>query len=258
MTVYFPLLMIAFCVGTTLAWKEAGKNGISEKFILNAAVIIVISALLGSKLFHVLFDGLLDYYVRKPWNALALWRGGQVFYGGLIFASASAFFYCRYSKVSFLKTADLFAPGIALGLAITRIGCYFAGCCYGKLSEMPWAIQYGHGFPATNFHIRMKWISPEARFSLPIHPTQLYSVAANLAIFLFLWFIVRKRKKTDGYVFLWFLVLYGVLRSVIEIFRADPRGTVIWDWLSTSQAISAIFFVGGLVLFPVLRRKKKT
>ncbi|RJO66494.1 MAG: prolipoprotein diacylglyceryl transferase, partial [Myxococcales bacterium] len=252
MPVYFAMLMIAFCLGTTLAWVEARRKGLSERAILNLSLLIVFSALLGSKLFHVLFDGLSAYYVENPLEPLAFWRGGQVYYGGFLFAVLAAWGYCHLRSLPFWAVADCYSPAIALGLAFTRIGCFVSGCCYGKPTDSMVGIQYGRGYPATNAQIRDGLIAQDSTASLPIHATQLYESAGCFLIFLLLWFIYRKKQKADGGAFLLFGILYGIIRFMIEFLRDDPRGTIFLSWLSTSQAISLAVIGASMVAWRYL------
>jgi phosphatidylglycerol:prolipoprotein diacylglycerol transferase len=139
------------------------------------------------------------------------------------------------------QTADVTAPSIALGQTFGRLGCFSAGCCYGAASDLPWAVTFRH--PET--------LAPPG---VPLHPTQLYSAAANLLIFLFLWGL-RKRKRFAGQLFSFYLLLYGLSRFVVEGFRGDFRGSTVLDLLSISQVLglcSAVVGLLGLILLPRL------
>ena len=126
------------------------------------------------------------------------------------------------------------APPLAIGHAIGRMGCFFAGCCYGKAFDLPWSVTF------TN---------PDslASVNIPLHPTQLYSFVANLLIFIFLWFF-RKRKRYDGQLFWIYVFLYGVSRFLIEIFRGDFRGNFLFEILSISQVIGAFMALIAFVM----------
>jgi len=237
MFVYFPMLVLAYIAGMTLAWNETRRLGISQRAFLDMSLCGFLAALFGSKLAHVLFDGFLPYYLRNPWEVLIVWRGGQVFYGGLICGLGAALIIGYHRRVPFWKTLDALAPAIMLGLAIGRIGCVMAGCCFGKATLLPWGIQYGVGYPATRSQIAHGLISPEARYSLPIHPTQLYESGFALLLCIMGILLVRRRALKEGVVFIIILNLYAVGRFCIEFLRADQRGSIA-HWLSTSQAIS--------------------
>lgn len=135
------------------------------------------------------------------------------------------------------------APSLAIGHSIGRLGCFFAGCCYGKACDLPWAVTF------TN---------PDslAPIGVPLHPTQLYSALTNLFIFIFLCFF-RGRKKFDGQLFWIYVLLYGVARSILEIFRGDFRGEPVFGILSVSQTIGCIMAVFAVVMLIYLRGRAR-
>ena len=153
----------------------------------------------------------------------------------------------RGYRLSFWKVSDAFAPGVALGQAVGRQGCFAAGCCWGRPTDAPWGVEFGEaghavtGVPA----------------GIHLHPTQLYESAAALVIFLALYGLHR-RKRFDGQVVAAYAVLYGLTRFAVEFFRDDPRGDILGlttlTGLSTSQLISLLVVAGGLV-FLLLRRR---
>jgi phosphatidylglycerol:prolipoprotein diacylglycerol transferase len=176
-----------------------------------------------------------------------LWRGGLAYYGGLLLATAYAYYFTRKHRISFWRIADLAAPPILLGLFFGRLGCYLNGCCYGKetpglfgmrfpIGSTPWRAQY-------DAHL----IQPGQEM-LPVHPTQLYESIGCLFLFAFTYYFVRPRRRKEGEVLGAMLMSYGVLRSLCEIFRNDERG-VLLGFLSTSQLISVPLFAFGLYLF---------
>jgi phosphatidylglycerol:prolipoprotein diacylglycerol transferase len=152
-----------------------------------------------------------------------------VFYGGLIAAAVVAFWYMKGHRLPVWKLTDLISPLIALGLSCGRIGCFLAGCCYGKETSLPWAVVFRN---------------PDslARLNVPLHPTQLYDAANGFVLFFFLTWM-EKRKTFEGQIFWLFLFLYSITRFFIEIFRGDPRGFLFTDVLSTSQAIGILLAI---------------
>lgn len=186
------------------------------------------------------------------------WAGGLTYYGGFICAVAAAWFAARRWKWPFLKLTDLTAPMIALGLAFGRLGCFLAGCCFGKRTDMPWGIRFPQYSDAYRHHrelfpgdLSLQHDLLGAWASLPVHPTQLYELVGALAIFAFLWFYRRKRIAYDGQAIAFLLIAYGILRFIIEIFRDDDRGGFI---LSTSQWISIPLIMIGVIL--IVRGRK--
>lgn len=189
---------------------------------------------------------------RDCFRALMFWSGGLTYYGGLILACVTAFFFSRRRKLPFLAMSDLAAPLIALGLAFGRLGCFLAGCCFGKPTDMPWGVRFPEMSDAFKHHresfaeaLSQQYAETGIWSSLPVHPTQLYECAGALAIFAFLWFCRRKRIAFGGQALGEFMISYAALRFVIEIWRDDARGGYI---LSTSQLISVPVFALGLGL----------
>ncbi|MBX7147621.1 prolipoprotein diacylglyceryl transferase [bacterium] len=242
---YGALVATAFLVGLWWSKTEAKRVGLSPERVLDLFFYIVLSAIIGSRLLYVVAS--VPQWWKDPMVFVRFWEGGLVFYGGLIGAVATSVYYTRKHDLPFFKVADVFAPGIAIGHAIGRLGCFAAGCCFGKpASPDAW---YAVIFPLTDFAI--------APHDHPVYPTQLFESFGELCIFLFLmWF--RRKKTFDGEVFLMYLIIYPILRSVLEIYRGDTiRGFVVEGVLSTSQFISIIWFVMALILwFSILKRKK--
>ncbi len=239
---YGFFIAVGFVVAVILAALKVRRSnsGISFENIVDLFFYTVLSALIGSRLLFVLVN--FDLYHQNPLQIFKIWEGGLVFYGGLIPAAIVAFGYMRWHRLPAWKLADLISPLIALGLSFGRIGCFFAGCCYGKETSLPWAIVFRH---------------PDslARLNVPLHPTQLYDAANGLAIFFFLnW--MEKRKSFDGQIFWLFLFFYSMTRFIIEIFRGDPRGFLFGDLLSTSQGIGILLAILSVfMLFYVKKRR---
>jgi phosphatidylglycerol:prolipoprotein diacylglycerol transferase len=205
--------------------------------ILDLCFYLLIASILGGRLLYVVVE--YKYFLANPIEMLKFWKGGLVYYGGLIAAVGVGWLCMKKFQLPFWKTADVLAPSIAIGQAIGRWGCFFAGCCYGVRTDMPWGITF------TN---------PDslAPLGVPLHPTQIYLSLNALLIFgVLLW--VQKRKRFDGQVLLTYGILYSIGRFIIEFFRGDDRGYAIPDTLSTSQFIG-LFILGLSILFWVRRR----
>ena len=245
---YGVLVALAFMVGsywTTHEAKIAPKPAaITPDQVLDLSFYIILAALAGSRVLYIIVDW--DRYASHPLDVLKIWEGGLVFYGGLIGAMLISLWYFKKHRLRFLKVADLFMPGVALGHAIGRLGCLSAGCCYGRESQ---------GFP-------LSIIFPQNHFSLApagvsLFPSQLMESATALAIFFTLIFM-RKKKKFDGQIFLSYIVLYGISRSILEVFRGDSlRGFLIPNWLSTSQFISGCLIIIAIIIYRQLRKKQE-
>jgi phosphatidylglycerol:prolipoprotein diacylglycerol transferase len=187
--------------------------------------------------------------------AVKVWRGGLAFYGGFLFATAFGLYYARKHRLGMWRMADLAAPWIAMGLALTRMGCFLNGCCFGQPSNLPWAVHFPSNKALEEAQEKAGQIALGAQ-SLPVHPTQLYLAGLNLLTFLALYFWFRPRKRFDGEVFAWLLIGKGVFRSLVEVWRADERG-VLFGWLSTSQMLSLPLVALGIWMLVRHRRAQE-
>ncbi|GAB6062978.1 prolipoprotein diacylglyceryl transferase [Deferrisoma palaeochoriense] len=233
LTVYTYGLFVAlgFFAALWVAGREAERLGLEPRKVQDLGLVVLIAALVGARLFYVLVEW--EYFVEHPWQVFEIWKGGLVFYGGFVVAALASLAYVRHAGLPVWPTGDAVAPGLALGQALGRIGCFFAGCCYGAECDLPWAVTFTDP----------RGLAP---LNLPLHPTQLYSALGNLAIFLVLYLGFRKRWGGTGRVFGLYLVLYPAFRFVVEFFRNDPRGAL--GPLSTSQALGIPLFLFGLWL----------
>src|ERR687887_1144371 len=238
---YGLLLAAAYLLGLKLAMTRAEKRGLDHNRVLDLGIYIIISALIGAKLLLLVTD--FSTFRNDPRELLTLARSGGVFYGGLILAVTVALLYIRRVGLPLWTTCDVFAPGIALGHAIGRFGCLFAGCCYGKETSKPWGITFTDPFAATNVGTPL---------GVPLHPTQLYEAGAELVILILLLTTERKGHPYPGRTFWLYMLLYAVSRFIIEFFRGDDRGTV---WMfSTSQFISILLAPLAVVMLVYLAR----
>jgi phosphatidylglycerol:prolipoprotein diacylglycerol transferase len=188
------------------------------------------------------------YYTRSPGQVFSILQSGGVFYGGLIGGVAVAWWYVRRYRLPGWQTADALAPGLILGQAIGRIGCFAAGCCWGKPASVPWAVTF------TSLYASRQVGTP---LDTPLHPTQIYESLACFLIFLVLLWIAS-RKRFHGQVVLAYVTLYSVARFGIEFLRGDPdRGTWFRGALSTSQVIALLLLLGVALVFPRLHRTQR-
>jgi phosphatidylglycerol:prolipoprotein diacylglycerol transferase len=236
---YGFLIAVGFIVGILLAKKEAARLGRDPEMIMDLSFYIIISAIVGSRLVYVLTSP--EIFIHDPLEMFKIWNGGLVFYGGFIMSLITAIVYVKRKRLSLWETADIIAPAIAIGQFFGRLGCFSAGCCYGKICDLPWAVTFRH---------------PDslAPVGLPLHPTQLYHSFANLLIFFLLWSF-RKKTKFQGQLFWIYVSVYGAVRSFLEIFRNDFRGHVFFNIFSVSQVIGGIMVITGIVMLMILNRK---
>ncbi len=244
---YGVLLALAFLVALVVAARLAAKDGLPRERVYDLGLWMLLAALIGSKVLMLWTE---PGYRENLWQLLSLdfLRSGGVFYGGLIGAVVTGYFLVRRYKLPWWKTADAFAPGIALGQSIGRLGCFAAGCCWGKPTTLPWGVRFtekGHEITGVPIDVHL-------------HPTQLYESLATLALFFFLLWLHRRR-RFSGQVILFYAVLYGAIRFLIEFVRDDPRGDIAGltslTGLSTSQMISLLVGLFGLILLIVRWRR---
>jgi phosphatidylglycerol:prolipoprotein diacylglycerol transferase len=232
---YGVLLAAAYLIGLYMAARRARAAGLDANKVLDLGIWVIIKALL----FVVEFE-----QFTSSWDEfMTLLRSGGVFYGGLIAAVLVCIYQLRKHKLPLWTSGDLFAPGIALGYMVGRLGCLMAGCCYGKPTDVAWAITFTD--PAANLNVGTP-------LNVPLHPTQVYESAAGLIIFGLLLLIERRGRSFPGRTFWLFVLLYSISRFVIEFYRGDDRGMVAA--LSTSQLISIVLAPLSLIMLWYLSR----
>jgi len=224
---YGVLLAAAYLLGLQLALTRAKARGLDSTRVMDLGIYIIISALVGAKLLLLVTN--FQAFKANPAELFNLFREAGVFYGGLILAVVVALLYIRRVGLPLWTTCDVFAPGIALGHVVGRFGCLFAGCCFGKPTNVPWAITFKDPFAASNVGTPL---------GVPLHPTQLYEAGAELLILIFLLRTEKLGRKFPGRTFWLYMLLYAISRYIIEFYRGDERGTV--GPFSTSQFISLL------------------
>lgn len=241
---YGVLLAAAYLIGLQLAVVRARRAGIDPAKVMDLGIYLIIAALVGAKLMLIAVD--FDYFRQQPRELLSLVRAGGVFYGGLIAAVAVGYFLVRRYKLNIWSTGDLMAPGIALGHVVGRFGCLLAGCCYGRPTDVGWAITFTN--PIANANVGTP-------LNIPLHPTQLYDAGAELLILGVLLLTERKGKPFAGRTFWLYIGLYAISRFIIEYYRGDiQRGTVFGN-MSTSQFVSLLLVPAALAMLWFLRRQ---
>ena len=241
---YGVLVAIGFLVGLFLASRLARRSGFNPDKITNLGVYVFLAAIFGAKAFMILHN--LDYYVERPGQILSLssLQAGGVFYGGLLAALGTAVWFCRKHGLPPLATADTFAPALAIGHSIGRLGCFAAGCCWGKPSTLPWAVEFTDPLAREFVGVPL---------NIHLHPTQLYESFGTLAIGLFLlWYFGRPHRA--GAIIGLYLLLYSAFRLGVEFLRAEAERTFpMGGPLSSTQWVAAGLVIAGIVL--LLRRR---
>jgi phosphatidylglycerol---prolipoprotein diacylglyceryl transferase len=257
---YGLLLAIAFITGLFVMSRLAKRDGLPQERVYDLGLWVLASSLIGSKLLMIITEWNV-YYRDHPGQIFSLdfFRSGGVFYGGFVGALIASVVAMRIYKLPWWRTADAFAPGIAIGQAIGRLGCYSAGCCWGEPTTSAIGVQFkerGHeitGVPTIVAHLtdpvqREIWANKLGGLLAPLklHPVQLYETAATFVIFLIL-LAVTGRRRFHGQVMLVYALLYAIARFTIEFWRDDPRGEIFN--LSTSQFIAVLLFIGSLIAY---------
>ena len=223
---YGLLVATGFLVAILLASSRAEKEGLDSQKVLDLCFYVMVSALLGARLLYVIVE--YRYFLDSPLEIFKFWKGGLVFYGGLILGVLISLWYLKRNQMPMWKTADLLAPSIALGQLIGRWGCFFAGCCYGKKTDVAWGITFTDP----------RSLAP---LEISLHPTQVYLSLNAVFIFIFLMWL-SKRKVFDGQILWSYGILYSIGRFLIEYFRGDDRGFPVEQVLSTSQFVGVFIF----------------
>ncbi len=239
---YGVLIATAFLIALWLAVSQARKRGIAYDKIVDQAFYTLVAGLAGSRLFFIATNW--PYYAAHPLDIVKIWEGGLVFYGGVLLALPTAVWLAKKEALPLWEAADIWAPPIALGHAIGRLGCFCAGCCYGKPAEgLPWAVIFSN---------------PDslALKGVPLHPSQLYESAGEVLNFLIL-IALRRRQTFNGQLFWVYILNYSIIRSVVEIFRGDEVRGFIAGGVSISQGISMVMFVSSLAMLRTLGRGRR-
>jgi len=202
---YGVMLAISFILGIVLALRRARRTGLDTTMMSNVCLLILFSSIIGSRVLHVWEHA--GSYQGQAARALSIWEGGLSMLGGIVLAIAVSFVYVKAKGASFRRVADVAVPSLALGLFLTRLGCFLNGCCFGLACDLPWAVTFppisaaGLQFPGT-----------------PIHPTQLYGALTGLVILAVL-LLAERRPRPAGYLAGLFFVLYASGRFLVEFVR---------------------------------------
>lgn len=231
---YGVLVAAGVLLGLWYARRQAPRAGLDPEKVWNLGIYLVLVALLLAKIWLVLSAW--DYYSRNPREIFSIqtFQSGGTFYGGILGAILTIVLYTYFQKMPVIPVLDTFAAAIPLGHAIGRLGCFAAGCCYGKPTNVPWAV---------TFHSELAGQLAGTPLGIHLHPTQLYESSAELLNFLFLVWL-GKRQRFTGQMMGTYFILYGVERGIIEFFRGDPGRTLLFH-----GSVSLMQFVSlGLIL----------
>lgn len=247
---YGIMIATAFLAGMWTASRRGLRNGLNPSHIQDVAIWLLVGGIVGARALHVA-SYWEDFQGKGILEIFKIQNGGLVFYGGAIGAAIAGGLFVWRKKLPFFKLADALAPSVALGSMFGRLGCLMTGCCFGRVCSLPWAIKFPDQSLAWEQQLQEKLINP-AGHTLPVHPTQLYDALANLALYLGLAWLNR-RKRFNGQVFAAWLIAYAVLRSAVEIFRGD-YGLHRVGVFTPAQLVSAAILAAGVALWVWLPR----
>lgn len=244
---YPTMLAVAVVVCALWAVRDANRAARPIPATTQGGLWGFIGGLVGAKVFWIL-----QYSEwQNLWRAFFIWEGGLVFYGGLLGGILGVAIYLRINRFPYWQSADIAAPYIALGEAITRVGCFMNGCCWGAVApDLPWAITFPRHSPAFGRQVEQNLLDRSAEASLPVHPTQLYMVAGLLIIAFLLKMAHLKKWPFYGAIGLFYCFLYGILRFSVEGLRGDSVRSVAS--MTVSQTISLGFVAGSAATYVIV------
>lgn len=234
------MIALAFLAGLWTATLRARRENISAERIADVTLWVMAGSVIGARFVYVTTYWKEEFANQPFREVFMVQHGGLVYYGGFLGATLAGTIFILWKKMPFWKTADVFAPSIALGSVFGRIGCLLNGCCYGRKCDLPWAITFtnpqAHEFSDTPLNV-------------PLQPTQIYDALLNLILYLALAWRFR-RKKFDGEIFALYLAGYAICRFIVEFFRGDyPPDHIHAGYFTSAQLLSAPILLAGLALW---------
>ena len=237
---YGLFLALGLLAGVMVTWKIKRREKIGTRQVFEMALLIIIAGIIGARGLYVFMN--MSQYSNRPIDIFKIWEGGFVFAGGIIVAISIIALYAWRRGLSFLKLGDLWAPAMAIGQGIGRVGCFFAGCCYGTPTDLKWGVVFNNPYSMAPLHISL-------------HPTQLYSAASGFLIFVVL-LLLHSKKKFEGQVFLWFLILHSTARLAIERFRGDARGILLAGTMTFTQSAAILILMTAVITLFFIKAKR--
>lgn len=236
---YGVIFLLSFVAGLWLARKEAARKGLDPALVSDFSFYALAGGIIGARLYFIAFSEPL-HYLSRPWEVFAVWQGGIGVIGSLIGGFLVAVWFCRRKHIALLGFADILAPGVALAQTLGQFACLANGDSYGRPTDLPWAIVYTDP----------RALAP---LNVPLHPIEIYEMAAYFLVFLVVW-TTRKRFKSDGGAFFVYLAAYGVARFAMEFFRGNPA--VLAGGIPAAQVAGAALVVASIAGFSWLRARQ--
>ncbi|MBO7238762.1 MAG: prolipoprotein diacylglyceryl transferase [Elusimicrobiaceae bacterium] len=241
---YGLMMALAYGISSWYLYRRLRYIKLDKETFWNIIFVAFVSAVIGAKLLYLIvsWPEMGATFAERLLNAVKDFRYGFVFFGGAIVAICATVYYLKKKKLPVLKTADFFIVALPLGHAIGRIGCFLAGCCHGRPTNLPWGVAFTdpHSLVAHQY------------LGVHLHPTQLYEVALNLILFFILQHFYKKPHK-DGMILVLYMLGYACIRFGVEFFRGDFRGEFILG-MSPSQLIALATAAVAFVLLYFLKK----
>lgn len=245
---YGLMMFIGFSTATWLATLRAKREGLPSDIIWDLATWLFVPGITGARLYYLIQHG--DRVFTGPpsvdWitAAVNLSQGGLVLYGGLIGGAIGYFSFCYFRRLRPLALADIIVPSVFVGIGFGRIGCFLNGCCYGAMTQVPWAVRFPQHSATFDSLLEKGLVDASATCTPPLHPTQIYSSIDGFVIAaITAWYFSRRQR--NGEVLAVALVIYPITRFCMEMLRADEVGQLKTN-LTTAQLVSILLFTINL------------
>ncbi len=244
-TWYGVLVATGFMLGLWTASRRAQWAGFSAETVLDLGPWLIVGAVIGARTLYVIMFWREQFSGAPLLDVFKVWQGGLVYYGGLIGSSVACILFAFLKKAPLWRLADTMAPSVALGQVFGRIGCLMNGCCYGRATTLACGIRYPEGHET----------HPAGLPATAVYPTQILEAVLTLCLYLGLAWHFR-RKHFSGQVFAFYLIGYGILRSIVEMFRGDyPREQLLMGgWITPAHVVSSLVLLVGVALLLLLPR----
>ena len=237
---YGIMIAVSIAISVTAIYLESRHQDLNTDDVLDMVIAAVIGGILGARIGWIMTSPTLLWYLAHPLRILAIWEGGLSYFGGILGGVIAANWLIRRRRMRFWQMADIAAPLLALSFGIGKIGCWLNGCCNGTATTSWLGVIFTNPLSQSDLLNQRVW------------PTQLFNSASGFLVFAVLFWVVRKRKRYDGQVFIWYLYLYGATSFVVEFFRDIPVHVLR---LTPNQWTDITIIILGIIASPILRRR---
>jgi phosphatidylglycerol:prolipoprotein diacylglycerol transferase len=240
----YGLMLLLACFGAMgiTAWR-AKREKLDPNIVYELAIWLFLGGVIGARALYVFQY---RHTMHQFSDLFQSWQGGNIFYGCILGGLTGSLLYWRRRRFPFWPIADAVAPGLAVGIALGRFGCFLNGCCYGAVCDYSWSIRFPAGSHAWFQQVDQGLLAPAALVSLPVYPTQLYAVLAGIVLLILLTLYYPRRRR-DGEVMALLMILYPLTRWPIEVLRGDDSAYVLG--MTMSQLISLVLLFAGLFVW---------